>query len=318
LSNEKKIRNRPGTPAKRGYTPSLDFRATLRALPLLLVLFLGFAIGYTHVSSARGTVDRVMTDFAGEHRVSLEDAYGFYLRGNYTEAVKLASQVTYEDPENALAYNILGLSHAKRGFTEEASLSFNTAVTLDPEFALAWFNLGIVEESRGENELALEAFNHATELEPDNQRYEDAFDRAGRMVLGEEQWARVEDENVKLFMEGVAAVNSDKPEDYIYAENIFRSMLLTRPYDVATRNMLGYALARQGRLDEAESLFVQVIEIEPGFSEAWYNLGIVHRAQGRLDEALTDFETAYQTSSVESFQDAVSAEITRLRRSLEE
>jgi len=306
-------------PSDWGYTPSQDFRITMKVIPLLLFLFIGLSFGYTQFSSAQeNVVDQVMDEFGGTDKVTLKDAYARYMAGDYTQAVKIASRVAYDDPQNALAYHILGLSHAKRGLTEEAAFSFGKAVELDPDFALAWFNLGIVEERRGDYQRAFEAYGKAQELEPKNPRYVEAFERTKRTIIGVTGWDRTHNESENLFMQGIEAVNSDNPEDYIYAENVFRTLLLDRPYDVATRNMLGYALARQGRLDEAEANFTQVVEIEPGFSEAWFNLGTIHRSQGRLEEALTEFETAYSSSSVQSFRDAVAREIDLLKKNIEQ
>ena len=289
----------------------------MKVIPLLLFMFIGLSLGYTQFSSAQeNAVDQVLDEFGGTDKVDLKDAYARYMAGDYTDAVKIASRVAYADPQNALAYHILGLAHAKRGLIEEAEFSFGKAVELDPDFALAWFNLGTVEERRGDYQRAFDAYGKAEELEPKNPRYVEAFERTKTTVTDAASWDRTHNESENLFMQGIAAVNSDNPEDYIYAENIFRTLLLERPYDVATRNMLGYALARQGRLDEAEAVFTQVVEIEPGFSEAWFNLGTIHRSEGRLEEALTEFETAYSSSSVQSFRDAVEREIDILKKSI--
>ena len=81
--------------------------------------------------------------------------------------------------------------------------------------------------------------------------------------------------------------------------------------------MLGLALTRQGRFDEAEMHFLKAVGEEPGFSDAWYNLGMLRRAQGRLEEALSDFETAFNSSSLESFRGAIIKEIRVIQALLE-
>ena len=47
----------------------------------------------------------------------------------------------------------------------------------------------------------------------------------------------------------------------------------------------GTALAQLSRLPEAQRAFERSVVIEPGFSEAWFKLGLVHARQGQLDGA---------------------------------
>ncbi|MBL8924416.1 MAG: tetratricopeptide repeat protein [Myxococcaceae bacterium] len=42
---------------------------------------------------------------------------------------------------------------------------------------------------------------------------------------------------------------------------------------------------REGRLDEARVSLAQLVADAPGQAGAWYDLGVVHEAQGRLDDA---------------------------------
>ncbi|MGQ0675624.1 MAG: tetratricopeptide repeat protein [Rhodospirillales bacterium] len=54
----------------------------------------------------------------------------------------------------------------------------------------------------------------------------------------------------------------------------------------------GAALARQGRMDDAATLYQQAIGVDSGLAEAHYNLGVARQRQGRLDEAMQCWRSA--------------------------
>jgi Flp pilus assembly protein TadD len=54
-----------------------------------------------------------------------------------------------------------------------------------------------------------------------------------------------------------------------------------------TEHKLGFQLHLHHRLEEAEPFYHRAVALDPGFKEAWINLGLVALAGGRLDEALS-------------------------------
>lgn len=303
-------------PSDWGYKPSTEFRFTIKMIPLVIVLILGFSLGLSNPISFASSGRQIIDDRAGEYKNKLRNAYALIVSKDYNQAAVLAGEVAQIDPENILAHQILGLAHAHRGLTEEASASLNRAVELDPEFTMAWYNLGVVEESRGEFVLAMEAYRTAKELEPDNEIYSNAYNRMNEIALNGNNWDFRETETERIFLLAVSAANRGGEEDLVFAENIFRTLLLDRPYDVSSMNMLGFTLAREGRHDEAEEILIRVIEIEPGYPDAWFNLGMLHESMGRFEEALVDFETAHHSSSLGSFREIAMMEADRVRELL--
>ncbi len=282
-------------------------------IPIVIVLILGFAVGLKANRGPGGTAARLLTNYSGVHKAQLHDAYSLLVSGNYAQAATLAASVKRNDPDNPLAWHIIGLADAHRGLTEEAAINFERACELNPDFHEAWFSLGIVDENRGEYARALAAFRAAAEIEPDKSMYRDAVERMVGIVMGDTGWELEEAQAGRMFLSGIDAVSSGTPDDLDYAETIFRSLLLDRPYDVAGRNMLGLTLTRLGKFDEAEQHFIRVVNEEPGFADGWFNLGMLHRSQGRLEEALLDFETARNSSSLDSFRAATMREIEAVR-----
>ena len=52
------------------------------------------------------------------------------------------------------------------------------------------------------------------------------------------------------------------------------------------------AIHRQGRVDEAESTYRQILQMEPDHPEALHMMGVVHLQKQRLEDALTHFQAA--------------------------
>lgn len=289
----------------------------MKLLPLVLFIIIVFSVSLSNPTTFASSGRALINERGGDYKEQLKEAYALIVARNYNEAAMLAGEIARIDPENSFAYHILGLAHANRGFTEEASASLNRAVELDSDFTMAWYNLGIVEESRGEFGFALDAYQHALDLEPENKTYSDARNRANEIVLNGSGWDFRETESERVFLTAVNAANRGGAEELAFAESIFRSLLTDRPYDVASMNMLGFTLARQGRHDEAERVLLEVVDTEPGYSDAWFNLGMLRESMGRLEEALNDFETAYNSSSFDSFREIARREADRISALLE-
>ncbi len=81
--------------------------------------------------------------------------------------------------------------------------------------------------------------------------------------------------------------------DYDEAAEWFREMVNAKPDDSGGYIYLGGLLARKGELTEAERVYRTATICEEGcIDEAYHNLGLVLRAQGKLKEASRCFEKA--------------------------
>jgi len=64
------------------------------------------------------------------------------------------------------------------------------------------------------------------------------------------------------------------------------------PYKPRPHNNLGVAYQEQGRLDDAVKEYQAAINLTPDYVDAYYNLGLVYRTQGRLDDAVREYQKA--------------------------
>ncbi len=72
----------------------------------------------------------------------------------------------------------------------------------------------------------------------------------------------------------------------------YRILLEFEPENHEVRNMLGMALYRQGKLDEAEQEFNSVLTLDPKNFDAIDALGLIKMQQGKLDHAKDLFTKA--------------------------
>jgi Flp pilus assembly protein TadD len=73
-------------------------------------------------------------------------------------------------------------------------------------------------------------------------------------------------------------------EQFAEAERHYRAALQAKP-NAETYNGLGFVLWRQGRLDEAVAQFQEAIRADPAYAGAYNNLAAILVEQGKLEEA---------------------------------
>ena len=57
---------------------------------------------------------------------------------------------------------------------------------------------------------------------------------------------------------------------------------------------LAYELQIDGKLEEAEKIYKEILELVPSDAGVYYNLGIISQEKGNLNEALTYYQKALE------------------------
>ena len=76
------------------------------------------------------------------------------------------------------------------------------------------------------------------------------------------------------------------------AETVYRQILDIKPDFAEAHNNLGNVLRELGRLDDAVATYHKTLALKPDFAEANYNLGNALRELGQLDDAVASYDKA--------------------------
>ncbi|WP_213975142.1 tetratricopeptide repeat protein [Tepidanaerobacter acetatoxydans] len=89
-------------------------------------------------------------------------------RGEYQQARKIYNEILLIDPNNAIAYNKLGVISAREENLEQAKIYFIKALELNPKLSSASSNLGNIYFEKGDFEKAKDCYEKAIAIDPDN------------------------------------------------------------------------------------------------------------------------------------------------------
>ncbi len=195
----------------------------------------------------------------------LSSAVGHHQAGHLPAAEQLYRQVLVANPNQADAWNLLGVVHVQRGRHDDGAECIRRALALRPGWAEAHYNLGWAYREQWKTAEAAACLRRAIELKPDYLEAHDAL-------------ASVYQEQEKLDQ----------------AVALHRRTIELNPNYAAAYNNLGVTLAAQGRVDEGVASCRRALELKPDFPEAYNNLGIVLKSQGKLDEAVACYRRGLQ------------------------
>ncbi|MBL8021340.1 MAG: tetratricopeptide repeat protein [Leptospirales bacterium] len=164
------------------------------------------------------------------------------------------------DPYNAEYPNNMGMCQMELGAPDQAITSFEKAIALKPELPLYHMNLGMAYEKLSMPEKATEAFQAAVDRDPG---FQDGWLRLGMINLAGGKAAQAQE----AWDKGSAA----KP-------------------DAEYESTVGAYLVEKGNAASGKNRFLKAIQINPEFSQAHFNLGVVYQRNGDLKEAAKEYE----------------------------
>ncbi|MCH8568586.1 MAG: tetratricopeptide repeat protein [Balneolales bacterium] len=186
---------------------------------------------------------------------------------------------------------------------------------------------GSIQAQAQDRAAAVEAFNAAQELVRANQFNEalDKFQETRRIAqaagsdaddIRERAESQIPGVVVQLARANYQARNfAEAVEDFDRAGNFAAEFGNSQVAQQAANNVLivklqwGNSELNAGNLDEAAAIYKGIIERNPNYPNSYYQLGLVERRKGNLEEALTFFDQAIQVGmSVNRMEVASNAE----------
>lgn len=164
------------------------------------------------------------------------------------EAVQLLEEALEAAPDCAPLLTLLGLANVRLGQVARARVAFERAVALWPGDATPRIELAAIAAEAGETAEAEEHLTAALEADPLNV---DALVELGRLRYGERRYSE--------------------------AAEAFRRLVAVEDDSFVGRLWLGRALRRAGRDEEAEAVYLELLDSRPRTFEACVELGNIYR-----------------------------------------
>lgn len=105
---------------------------------------------------------------ASTQQEEYQKAFKYLQEDDFNKAIDVLQGILDKDPNQAQAYNILGLVYLRQGESVQSAIgSFEQAVHIDPKYADAYFNLASAYASQGTQPLlAAQNFKKTLEVDP--------------------------------------------------------------------------------------------------------------------------------------------------------
>ncbi|GAB4030167.1 MAG: hypothetical protein Fur0012_05660 [Elusimicrobiota bacterium] len=187
-----------------------------------------------------------------------------YWLGDIDGSIQQYEEALKKDPKNAIAWQLKGISKARKGLGDEALENFLKALELEPRRSDINMNIGSIYFSRGFMSSALSYMKSAVKYEPSNPLY--------------------------IYQLGLVYFYLERYQD---AEECF-SAALSRSYDYEEAALwLGLTMERQGNKKGALKNYLKAISLRPGDFFARYKAARLLSSSGKEKEAVSQIASSF-------------------------
>jgi len=215
----------------------------------------------------------------------------------YATPITIWQDVLSKQPQNARAYNNLGVALVEQGRIDQAMQCYRKALLIQPGYAGVHRNVGSVLARLGRYDEALVHYRRAVEIRPDNHEFHCSL---GKLLA---KLGRT-DEALKCFGRALQLAPKYPLGNYEKAMLLdaqghpdqalpyFQTALRAQPWQAAWHYNYANALRKTGRIDEAVEQYRRTVRLEPDNAPAHNNLGLLLARQGRFAEAVAHYRAA--------------------------
>ena len=250
-------------------------------------------------------------------RLSPDDALWPYLlaiyadeRGEPDNAADLLERSIELDPDYPPAYRRLGETRLATGDLDRAAAAYESFLSTRGEPAWGFIGLGRVARRRGDLAQAADHFETALDRDPGHRqaafllastnrrlgRVDNAAvgpapgSEAGERLAADPRLSDIMRRSAGLQARVVRANTLLESGSAPQAELLYREVLERDPGHYTALTNLGNALGRQDRPGEALPYLQRAVAMEPDNPHAYFGLALVHLSQGRVGEAREQLE----------------------------
>ena len=233
----------------------------------------------------------------------------YYLRGRafweleaYDEAIADATRAIRIDSMRPSYYHLLAdalIDYARPNDSKRALEVLSIACDHFPDDNYTWLKTSefyLIVRQHGD---ALKALDHVLQRDPQNA---EAYYMTGRIALDMSDTTRA----IKSFQKSVQ-IDADNKDGWVFLGRIFsnRSNPLAVQYfdnalrldstDVAVMQYKAAHYKRLGKFDTAFKLYNEIVGKYPDYSNAFFDMGLIHLELDSLDKAYYNFDMAIKT-----------------------
>jgi tetratricopeptide (TPR) repeat protein len=228
-------------------------------------------------------------------RATFSEAIDLVNKGSADQAERICRDAIDKHPQDANLIALLGAILVKKRQLPEAESWLRQAIELAPSFAKPYEDLGHALLQQGRPKEAAEVLQTATRLDPG---LELAFLNLGKSLAMIGKGKEADEAFEKSFALNpvrkilALAAEHQKEGRFEEAEKLYREVLRNNPQNVDALRMLGLLAFGGGNIDEAERLFRRAVTAAPDFVSAIIDLGLALKEQSRIEEAIECFRQA--------------------------
>jgi tetratricopeptide (TPR) repeat protein len=232
---------------------------------------------------------------AGAPKALFNEAIGLIQAGRLADAEACCNSALREHPGDVNMQALLGALLVKLDRRVEAEAILRRVIDAAPSFAKPAEDLGYLLVNNGRATEALPLLERATRLDPGLER---AWFSLGKALAQLGRGAEADAAFEKSFelspqrRDMALAAEHQKEGRLEDAERLYRQVLRQDPKNVDALRLLALIAIQAERPDEAERMLRKVIGITPDFLLAILDLGRLYKEQDRFAEALECFERA--------------------------
>ncbi|XP_065155696.1 peroxisomal targeting signal 1 receptor isoform X3 [Atheta coriaria] len=223
-------------------------------------------------------------------------------KGDLPSAVLCFEAAVKKEPENAEAWQLLGVSQAENEQDPNAICALKRCIELQPDNLKALMALAVSYTNENYPRQACTALVNWMRQNPEYASLvPPGFELSGDQLKEVEgiyiRAAQKRPQNVDYEVQCGLGVLFNISNEYDKAVDCFRAALNVQPEDARLWNRLGATLANASRSEEAVDAYHRALNIEPGFIRARYNVGITCINLSAYKEAAEHFLMALNVQS---------------------
>ena len=228
-------------------------------------------------------------------------------KGEKEKAIKAYKKAVEMQPELWELHHKLGNLLQEKAELEEAVYAYKKSIDLKSDFCWSYNNLGDVLVKLEKKEEAIAYYQKAIELNSnfvwsyyklgnilfDLEKNNDAIEVYKKVLELKPGWVEIQEKLTILLKEKLGEKGSKNNHRLVEQEKI-------DDYPWLIPHKQGDELKKQGKLKEAIAAYRYAIEVNPGYTNSYYELGRLLQEEGKLESAIATYIEATELAPQES------------------